>query len=129
MNQLEQSRRDFLRRALCWVALGAVSGCRALPGSAPAPGDISADWLGDVIGNLESAARFGSVYLDAHPGERDVHQLLEHIENVAQGRTDFEGVSAALRDDYVRGNTVMVDGWLLSRTEARLFALAALSSP
>ncbi len=129
MIQLEQSRRDFLRRALCWVALGALSGCRALAGPALAPGDASANWLRDVIGNLDSAAHFGRIYLDAYPDERDARQLFNRIENVAQGRTDFESVSAAVRDDYVRGNTVSIDGWLLSRTEARLFALAALSSP
>jgi hypothetical protein len=30
-------------------------------------------------------------------------------------------------EDFGRGNTVMIGGWVLSRTEARLCALAVLS--
>jgi hypothetical protein len=35
-------------------------------------------------------------------------------------------VAARIRGDYVAGSTVVVDGWVLSRSEARLYALVAL---
>lgn len=32
---------------------------------------------------------------------------------------------AAIRSDFVTGETVMIEGWMLSKTEARLYALIA----
>jgi hypothetical protein len=34
---------------------------------------------------------------------------------------------ARCRQDFARGDTVLIDGWVLARTECRLCALVALS--
>lgn len=39
---------------------------------------------------------------------------------------DVEAVAAAVRDDFVRRDTVELDGWVLSVTECRLAALAVV---
>jgi hypothetical protein len=41
---------------------------------------------------------------------------------------ELELLDDAVRADYVQGDVVLVDGWLLSRTEARLYALVTLVS-
>jgi hypothetical protein len=35
-------------------------------------------------------------------------------------------VADRIRGDFAAGNTVVVEGWVLSRTEARLYALVVL---
>lgn len=126
MNPSDDSRRNFLRQALCWVALGGVAGCRSLPQAEFAANVMPAAWLDDVIGNLDAASRIGKRYLAAHPEEQSADQILGAIAATVQGRLDFDGVSAAIKSDYVRGETVLVDGWIISRSEARVYALAAL---
>lgn len=126
MNPSDDSRRNFLRQALCWVALGGVAGCRTLPQVEFAEGVMPAAWLDEVIGNLEAASRIGKLYMAAHTEEQTADRILDEIATTVQGRLDFDGVSAAIKSDYVRGETVSVDGWIISRSEARVYALAAL---
>lgn len=75
----------------------------------------------------DSAKEIGRVYLVGHPAEADATLLCHYLESTCvqpeRGRPDW---SAVIRDDFARGNTVVVDGWVLSRTEARLCALAVM---
>jgi hypothetical protein len=39
---------------------------------------------------------------------------------------ETSALRARIRDDFAMGRTIVADGWVLSATEARLYALAAL---
>jgi hypothetical protein len=41
-------------------------------------------------------------------------------------RGPVENIAAAVSADFAAGRSTVVDGWVLARTEARLFALRAL---
>lgn len=67
----------------------------------------------------------GTRYLATHPDENDLATLLAALPPV-----DDDPVTAAaarLRDDFARGETVVVDGWVLARSEARAAAILALA--
>lgn len=87
-----------------------------------------------LFDELEPARRVGRAYLTDHPGEADERTLVRLL--VATSGWDRaseasptrlgELARSALTRDFERGKTVAVDGWILSRTEARLCALVAL---
>ena len=92
--------------------------------------------LADMLRHPDSAARLGRLYLDEKPREADT-ALLVRLIGAARGPalpppspTTDEALRADLeertRNDFILGNTVAVDGWLLSLTEARLCALVSL---
>lgn len=91
--------------------------------------------LKGLIRDPESARAIGGLYLRQHPGEADPTILTRHLLSSLEldaGRIGAES-DARLRDrlrflmraDFAEGRTARVDGWILSRTEARLCALWA----
>jgi hypothetical protein len=84
-----------------------------------------------------SARTLGRAYLADRREERRAAALVDGVGATLPGgrRTLQRASDAELRqllhrriaDDYAEGRTVLVDGWLLSRTEGRLFALAVLA--
>lgn len=95
-------------------------------------------WLAHIIGDPEACARLGRAYLAAHPGYyrgdtlvADIQQALAKHNASAAFTQDPQTTVAALqllvREEYIRGEVEAVNGWILSITEARLYALAALS--
>jgi hypothetical protein len=84
-----------------------------------------------------SAAFLGRLYLQKQPEERSGTALRDLIwrecteqeQWVARtGQQALQQVlSARQTRDFASGQTVLLDGWVVSRTEARLYALAALS--
>lgn len=84
----------------------------------------------------ESAAELGRAYLATAPRERSPAVLVDSIAaNLPAGhmvlRTGDDKqlkslLARRLKEDFTAGNTVTVDGWIISKTEARLCALAAL---
>lgn len=89
----------------------------------------AASLLRNLVTDREGAARLGRTYLAAHPGEARGGGLVRALAGPT-GPTSASGASSAvaarIRSDYAAGNTVVVDGWVLSRAEARLCALVAL---
>jgi hypothetical protein len=92
--------------------------------------------LAGVLRHPDSAAWLGRLYLDGKPREADTALLVTLI-GAARGPvlppaspTTEEALRADLderiRNDFIYGNMVAVDGWLLSLTEARLCALVSL---
>jgi hypothetical protein len=96
-----------------------------------------AEHLVSALDHLESARVVGRAYLREHPRERSVAGLVDGItSDLPGGRATVGGaseaelrlaVSASIRNDFARETSVRVQGWILSRTEARLYALAALT--
>jgi len=82
-----------------------------------------------------SAVVVGREYLARVPGEADPAVLVERLVAAEADRrtldqADRETLAAWIREkqheDFELGHTVKVNGWILSETEARLCALAAL---
>lgn len=83
-----------------------------------------------------TARRIGERYLAANAEERDPEALAARLPAgcaaPARTRRDMAAVRAALGEqrarDFATGDTVIVDGWILARSEARLCAFAALTA-
>jgi hypothetical protein len=88
-----------------------------------------------LFSRLDSAAAVGSAYLRVRPSEASVDRLLQELAlagldkdvlaNVDAGMLS-ERVRASQVRDFAAGRVVELDGWILSETEARVCALAAL---
>jgi hypothetical protein len=126
-------RRRFLASA-SWLAMVALGG--SWPGRAAARPAIDAAAsvaLVKLLSEVDSAVVVGREYLRHHPDERDPEHV-RHVLSVALGgRLEAfdpaalrERVRRRVRQDFAENQVRIVDGWILSITEARLCALAAL---
>jgi hypothetical protein len=121
-----QTRRIFLARALI---LGGAGGAALLLGrcggqaGSMSPGDLSA-----LLAGNEAVNGLGRTYMGLHPEEGTVTALTGALAASAgtEGLASPERVAALIREDYAERRTVIAGGWVLSMTEGRLCALAAL---
>jgi hypothetical protein len=67
-----------------------------------------------------AARAIGKAFLRDYPGEADAAHLAARLPRRHR-------LHMAISADFAAGKTVMVEGWVLSRTEARLCALVALT--
>jgi len=122
------TRRDLLARGVRGAAgLGLGAWCFAC--DAPPRGTA----LEVLLTTLDSGHEFGEGYLVSHPADRDVAQLearllADYAGDVTRAtRAELERFFAEqIRADFEAGRVVVVERWVLARTEARLFARAAL---
>lgn len=92
--------------------------------------------LSGLFGDAESARMVGMEYLRAAREETSVETLVRFLSaGVEGGRRTLEATSddqlrvllaQRTRHDFASGETVELQGWILSRTEARVSAIAAL---
>ena len=85
-----------------------------------------------------SARAIGRTYLEAHAHEAHADALVEtvlarlELEATAAQSMRYaalkERIDAAISQDFDAGDTVMLEGWVLSRTEVRLCALVAVTA-
>jgi hypothetical protein len=128
MTRWISTRREWLAWA-AGLALGLIA---LVPWHGPWRRSSPAErWLGGSR-SIESAAAVGREYLRAAPHDRVRARLVAELDTVIGSGSPSDAeirrrVSARIREDYAAGDTVRVRGWILSRTEARLCALAALS--
>jgi hypothetical protein len=90
-----------------------------------------------LVRHRESATVLGNAALSSWPDLRDHKTLLANIlddlrmdgDSVARARVPdiASRLAVRIRDDFAVARTVMLDGWLLSLAETRLYALAALA--
>jgi hypothetical protein len=131
------TRRGFLGRVGRGAAAGfatpalvaALVACRRDP--------ELADELGAFFSDSKSARQLGRACLAAFPDENDARILVERLAGAdlarwnalaAEARSELAAaVRSRHRDDFASGRVVRVRGWVLSETEARLCALAALA--
>ena len=129
------TRRGFLSMTCAIVATG-FTGLRDLFAANNESRNPLASKLVNVFQDKESAAAVGREYLRIAPVEADALKLIELIcagrpERYAElNRAGMGKVRSILlhqqREDFDKGGIVNVKGWILSETEARLCALAAL---
>jgi hypothetical protein len=120
-------RRVFLARAL---VLGSAAGAALLLGRCGGPARMSPAELADLLAGNEAVKRLGRDYLAAHAQESTEAGLMEALASTGGGESlaSPEALALQIRKDYEEGRTVSISGWVLSRTEARLCALAAVQS-
>ena len=118
-------RRRFLALASATSAALAAPAV-ALPGAAAEP--VSGVGPALAFKHRASAIAIGRRYLGRFPDD-------PHHEVLAEGRRladeiDLAAAASALRtrvkQDFERGDTVLLDGWILSRSECRACAALAL---
>ncbi|HET9223950.1 MAG TPA: hypothetical protein VFO07_15670 [Roseiflexaceae bacterium] len=130
-------RRQFLLLALGLA--GSVAAGSKLSGAAEGwlrHGNLSAKLTALFI-HQESAQAIGRAYLQRFSQEADVRTLEDRIaQGIAGGRTLLVAtgkpeisklLTDRIRQDFATDQIVKVQGWILSITEARLCALAALA--
>lgn len=127
------SRRTFLLTVL--VGALAATGCGDKDASPPT--DAVPPWLPGAVGDVDAAARIGQAYLQANRGERNLDTLLQAIDTALVGDPGLRGgetqrvltaLQHTVRAEYLRGESVNVQGWVLSVTEARVYAVLALAA-
>jgi hypothetical protein len=76
----------------------------------------------------ETLVEMGALYRNLTPGERTEEALVAVLFPKAPGTaaSTVEWVKERIRDDFREGDLVMLDGWMLSRTEARQCALYSI---
>ena len=128
-----RSLRGVTRRSVLLGALLPVAG--VLPDLRPGdadPKDIAA-WLREWIPDAGAAA-IGERYLRAMPAERSAGQLAQQLFGRSlSDEADLPGfkrlmrrVQASRARDFLNDDLVLLEGWAVARTEARLLALVAL---
>jgi hypothetical protein len=125
-------------RRFVLFCIGCASGLSLMPLRAPAralraSADELADRLQALIYDRSAARRLGQLYVRQVPSEDDPRTLArltvtslgaQPADLSALDRTSLRHwVEARVRGDFASGTTVQLDGWVLSRTEARLCAL------
>ena len=114
-------RRQFLQSSV-------ASGALAFPGaSLLAARSVAAsppEGLQRLFGDDMQIRQLGDKYLFVNPGEKDIDVLW----NLAVPVDDSSHAAAAIKQDFEGGNVVTIDGWVLSRTEARHCALFSMLS-
>lgn len=113
--------------ALSLLTFGAVAW-----GGGQDSGELAAV-LGALMYHPDTARVLGQLYRRQHPEEDNpallIRLALSALAPLGAGAqrpaaADLAGrLEALVRDDFARGLTVQLDGWILSRTEARLCAL------
>ncbi|MEM9354985.1 MAG: hypothetical protein AAGB04_02125 [Pseudomonadota bacterium] len=129
------SRREAV--ALLVLSTLSISGAQSLFAGNRVEARTIADLLYEYWGNAASVSvAIGDEYLTNVPSEADIQVLSEHIcppwtsrhaELTSASQGDIHRlIDDWRREDFELGETVLVSGWLLSKTEARLCALEAL---
>ncbi len=123
------TRREFVSLAL---VVGAGGGLSLLVWPAGCgPGERVRIDLSNVFPDPAQAVGVGRDYLARYPEEAVRSQLEARVLESLGGAEDptrlRTGLDAAIRRDFTRDRVFRHAGWVLSRTEGRLCALAALA--
>jgi hypothetical protein len=118
-------RRGFLQLAALGAAAVAHSACGGE--SDLTGGSLDGPELLAMLG-AERVRQIGTQYRSATPGENDV-SVLRALVSDSQKKSWFrsESIDERIRGDFAANRTVLVDGWVLSVTEARQAALLSLT--
>ena len=118
-------RRSFLKAGVAGMIAAATSS--ACANDVPDDRELASPALIGMMGPIR-VRRLGAWYRQMVPAENDAQAL-----RAALAKEDRRGIrlpwtkrtplGLRVSDDFADGRTVLVDGWLLSRTEARQCAL------
>lgn len=121
------------RRRFVQVAAAGIVAAIAYPlyrrKRAGSDADVNRPQLLAILGADRTRA-LGVRYRDATPSENSVNTLRAVLADTRRPRVPFhhrKSIDDLIRDDFVDGRTPIIDGWVLSVTEARQAALYSLS--
>jgi hypothetical protein len=125
------TRRRFL--ALAVVLAPWLYAARAVAAAATPRGAAPADRLARLFHHPESAIVVGRAYLRSAPTEADIDGLVtalaatldRDVSSLAEHDLRAQ-IERRVLEDFTTGATLHLDGWILSRTEARLCGLVTL---
>jgi hypothetical protein len=128
-------RREFLWQALTACGTAWLAPARQAESAQSAPIDraarTSAAYLGD---NADAVRAIGDAYLRQLGREASRESVLAAargtIDVIDRSRDEPGAIRAivrAVRQDFEKGRSVQVEGWILSRTEAEICALTLVS--
>jgi hypothetical protein len=121
------------RREVLVCALLPLTGCVPGPDTQDAERDL-ASWLRSLPPGPVAAAAIGALYLRDRPEEQSAGWLARELfDSELSGKLDRAGfqslldrVVASRARDFADDDLVILDGWVVPRTEARLLTLIAL---
>jgi hypothetical protein len=129
------SRRDALAGGI--LSAIAVSGARRVATGTAASAIPDGSLLYSLFPDLRNVGTLSRACLRSFPTAASADQLYAWI--VPAGRPDTENavtiaelrrsIRQRVRRDFDVDDTVQIDGWMLSITEQRMYALAALITP
>lgn len=134
----DPGRRRFLASA-GRAALGLAAGSVVLPAAGCARGEALLDALLGFYPDRDAAAAVGARFLERFPKEDDAPELVRRLARSRERQGEWEALAVAApaslhaalrgshRSDFAEGRIVLLRGWILSQTEARLCALVARS--
>ena len=121
-------RRQFLRVAAAVPVAGVLASACA-PGAGYDDASLARPELLAAMGPA-LVRSLGARYRELTPAEHDAGALRDAILGARPLTARLFGarrpVADLVRDDFAHGRTVVVDGWILARTEARQCALFSL---
>ena len=130
MPSITTTRRNFLKQAILLSAVGLVNAC----GIKGHDREAHAASLTSVVADRKAAQRFAKKYLCQYPDEKNEAILSNRIigalvkntklSNLSDVDQVFSGLIQTVLSEFTRGDIIQINGWFLSRTEARLYTLA-----
>lgn len=131
------TRRRLIFRILLSALIGAIVPIQGFARMVKhSNSEIMAIRLLDIIKNKDSAKIIGREYLKNRPDEVNKKLLVELIYRGSNKLEDLryeenivlrKFIVDRIHDDYAQGEIVYIKGWILSLTEARLYALCTIS--
>jgi hypothetical protein len=123
-----RSRRGFLAGMI-----GLLASCIPVARSRDPGLDSLQAWLRRLAADVPGAASLGSRYLEQRPAEASAAWLARELFGTELGDRGREldrliayEIGIGRESDYRNGNLVVLGGWFVTQTEARLMALVSL---
>ena len=106
------------------IALPSINACR---GSVEYPDSLSQPTSLSKIWDEQKVRSVGTNYRNTFPGEANKRTLVELLSTNGDGNGNSQvSLEEQIREDFKNSDTVNLDGWILSETEARQCALFSL---
>jgi hypothetical protein len=128
-NSRSMNRRKFLLLGTAGVAaLSCSFGYYYYSNTTPSGNNLAKPYSLLQIMEPSTISDIGKKYLGTMPAEKNrkvLTQLLQDLESPGSSVSEF--IPAAIRNDFTANRLVIVNGWVLSQTEARQCALYFLT--
>jgi len=82
----------------------------------------------EACAGREQTMKIGKMYAEKYPVEADTRKLRNLINSVLPEKSNISAVRGIIEYEFTSGKVVIVNGWILSLTEARQAALSFLNS-
>ena len=118
-------RRDFIFITTAGIAAISIPAYYFYLGDIEYDSSLAQPQSLSLIWDTETINAIGTGYRNQFPAEHKARSLVRQLnKDLSVGSGDLaEALEHKVAEDFETGNTVMIDGWILSVTEARQCAL------